>query len=613
MRLHWKLMLTYVSVVVMVMASVHVYLDRSMHTFLVSHLTEALTRELRLARSVVTRFEIKNGASFDSLADELGQQLGVRVTLIDAQGHVLGDSAVPVDEIQNMHNHADRPEVQTAWQKGQGKRVRYSETLGTDMLYVAATLPGLLDGRMILRLAMPLRAVGEMKKPISRAIWMASAFGLVLALLLAYGSSRYVSRPIVDMTRVARDVASGIYTPRHPEGATSLELQDLASALDEMRRQIQGRIGQITLEKSRLEAVLASITEGILVTEQSGRVSIANRAFGSLFGVSQDPVGRMPIELVRQREVQDAIEQTMETGKVVFLDLMLSDGLERYLDVHVAPILQEDTCVGSVTVFYDITELRRLERIRKDFVANVSHELRTPLTTIKGCAATLADGALEDKEAAKRFVDMINNHADRLHDLVEDVLDLSRMESGTLVVESEMHSVQEMVNGAVDQVQIRSTEKNIDLQVSLDGQLYVCCDYKLIEQALVNLLDNAVKYTPEGGTVRVVANQFSKEDVGRFGLKIAPGLEDVKKASARGSGKRIAIEVQDTGVGVPLASISRIFERFYRVDQGRTRAIGGTGLGLSIVRHIMEAHGERVYVKSEEGRGTTFGLTLPVV
>lgn len=612
MRLHWKLMFTYISVVVVVMASVQVYLDRAMHTFLVSHLTDTLTRELRLARSVVTRYELKDGASFDALADELGQQLGVRVTLIDSEGTVLGDSAVLVDEVRNMQNHADRPEVQTAWQKGQGQRVRYSETLGTDMLYVAATLPGLLQGRMILRLAMPLRAVGEMKKPISRAIWVASAFGLALALLLAYGSSRYVSRPIVDMTRIARDVASGIYTPRHPQGVTSQELQDLASALDEMRRQIQGRIGQITLEKSRLEAVLASITEGILVTEQSGRVSMANRAFGNLFGVSQDAVGRMPIEVVRQREVQEAIEKTMETGQVVFLDLTLSDGLERYLDVHVAPILQEGVCVGSVTVFYDITELRRLERIRKDFVANVSHELRTPLTTIKGCAATLADGALDDKEAAIRFVDMINNHADRLHDLVEDVLDLSRMESGTLVLESEMHSVQEMVNGAVDQVKTRSMEKNIDLQVLLDTPVHVCCDYKLIEQALVNLLDNAVKYTPEGGTVTVVANHFTKADIGRSDLKVAPGL-DIKTESVRDSGKRIAIEVQDTGVGIPLASISRIFERFYRVDQGRTRAIGGTGLGLSIVRHIMEAHGERVYVKSEEGRGTTFGLTLPLV
>jgi two-component system, OmpR family, phosphate regulon sensor histidine kinase PhoR len=612
MRLHWKLMLTYVSVVVMVMASVHVYLDRAMHTFLVDHLTETLMREMRLARAVITEKAVQENVSFDPLADELGQLLAVRVTLIDSQGDVLGDSAVPIKGISALQNHSDRPEVQGAWEKGQGWRVRYSQTLDTDMLYVAATLPGLGDGRTVLRLAMPLRDVGQMKKPVSRAIWMASALGLVFALLLSYGSSRYVSRPIVEMTRIARDVASGVYTQRHPAGATSQELNDLSAALDEMRRQIQGRIGQITLEKSRLEAVLISITEGILVTEQSGRVSMANRAFEKLFGLTQDPVGRMPIELVRQRDVQEAIEKTMKTGQVVYLDLMLSDGLERYLDVHVAPILQDGTCVGSVTVFYDITELRRLERIRKDFVANVSHELRTPLTTIKGCAATLANGALDDKVAAKRFVDMINNHADRLHHLVEDILDLSRMESGTMVVESEVCLVQEMVGVAVEQVKARAIEKKIDLQVLLDDEIWVLCDHKLIEQALVNLLDNAVKYTPVGGTVRIRANDFSQKGEETNPVALETVAVQKEPEHKKVGGKRVAIEVQDTGIGIPLASMSRVFERFYRVDQARSRAIGGTGLGLSIVRHIMEAHGERVYVESQQGKGSTFGLTLPV-
>lgn len=611
MRLHWKLMLTYVSVVVLVMASVHVYLDRSMHTFLVDHLTETLMREMRLARTLAIEKARQTNLSLDQVADELGQQLAVRVTFIDPNGVVLGDSAVSEHGLGDLQNHADRPEVQAAWQKGQGWRVRYSQTLDTDMLYVASTLPGFQDGRSVLRLAMPLRDVGQMKQPVSRAIWMASALGLVLALLLAYGSSRYVSRPIVDMTRIARDVASGVYTQRHPAGATSQELQDLASALDEMRRQIQTRIGQITLEKSRLEAVLTSITEGILVTEQSGRVSMANRAFEKLFGLTQNAVGRMPIELVRQRDVQEAIEQTIETGQVVFLDLMLTDGLERYLDVHVAPILQDGRCVGSVTVFFDITELRRLERIRKDFVANVSHELRTPLTAIKGCAATLADGALEDPVAAKRFVDMINNHSDRLHDLVEDVLDLSRMESGAMTLKLETCSVGELVGCALEQVRGRAKEKEIALHVDLDDGLQVRCDHKLIEQALVNLLDNAVKYTPEGGAVFVKAKHFTRSDKNGGGLASSEFYAESLEATH--DVRRLAIEVQDTGMGIPLASISRIFERFYRVDQGRSRAIGGTGLGLSIVRHIMEAHGERVYVESQQGHGSTFGLTLPMV
>ena len=602
-------MLTYILVVVVVMASVHLYLNRAMNTFLVAHLTETLMREMHLARAVITDKVAHSDASFDQLADELGGRLAVRVTVIDWQGNVLGDSAVPEQDLGQLQNHANRPEIQSAWQAGQGQRVRYSQTLDTDMLYVAATLPGVNDGRTILRLAMPLRAVGQMKQPVSRAIWVASALGFALALLLAYGSARYVSRPIVEMTRIAREVASGIYTQRPSTGANSQELQDLASALEEMRQQIQERIGQITLEKSRLEAVLTSITEGILVTDETGRVSMANRAFGRLFGFAHAPVGRMPIELVRQRDVQEAIEQTLKSGEVVYLDLMLPGGLERYLDVHVAPILQDNVCVGSVSVFFDITELRRLERIRKDFVANVSHELRTPLTTIKGCAATLSDGALEDKVAAKRFVDMINNHADRLHNLVEDILDLSRMESGTLVVELEVCSVQDLMQGALEQVKNQAEEKKIDIQVVFDDALQVRCDPKLIGQALVNLLDNAVKYTPEGGVVKMAVNHFELEDMRQDDRKFAPDVTEEGQAKML---KRIAIEVKDTGIGIPLASMSRVFERFYRVDQGRSRAIGGTGLGLSIVRHIMEAHGERVYVESAQGHGSTFGLTLPL-
>jgi two-component system, OmpR family, phosphate regulon sensor histidine kinase PhoR len=603
-------MFSFVFIVVVVLASVQLYLNRSIQTFLIAQSAETLQRDMRLARILVSDGLRMPAVSYDQLADDLGQKMSLRVTLMNAQGIVLGDSVVPEPGLANLENHADRPEIQAALKTGEGMSVRFSETLQTEMLYVAATLPGPDSQGAIVRLAMPLRDVGLMKRPISRAIWISSAMGLALAVLLAYGSSVYVSRPLVEMTRVARNLASGIPAQRYPAGAISRELKELALALNEMRQQIESRIELVTLEKSRLEAVLSSITEGILVTEQSGRVSMANREFEKLFGVTQDPVGRMPIELVRHREVQNAIEETLKTGQVVFLDLTLSGGLERHLDVHVAPIKQGDRSVGSVTVFYDITELRRLERIRKDFVANVSHELRTPLTAIKGCAATLADGALADREAAKRFVDMINTHADRLHSLVEDVLDLSRMESGTVQVEREKCAVDELVSGAIEQVRSQSVTRKINLIVSLGEPVFVVCDYKLIERALVNLLDNAIKYTQEGGTVRVVLNRFTKEPDGRSEMESALG--QTPAGHPKVPGKRVGLEIQDTGIGIPLSAISRIFERFYRVDLGRSRALGGTGLGLSIVKHIMEAHGERVYVESQQGRGSTFGLTLPL-
>lgn len=593
MRLHYKGMLACLGVLALVLTSLHLYLNRAMRDFWVAHLEQTLLREARLARAHLSD-SASSGEALGPIVNEVGVRLGVRATLIDASGRVLGDS----ESDPSLENLVDHPEIRAARQQGSGSHVR--SHLGDEILYVATAVPELGDSQFVLRLALPLRD-GHLTRLISRAVWMVSLLGVGLALLVAYGTARYVSRPILDVIGVVRNVALGIYERHTPRLGTTRELRDLGVALDEMRGQI---FGQMTLEKSRLEAVLTSITEAVLVTDQSGRVLMGNRTFEKLFGASRPTKGRMPIELVRHRGVQDAIEQALKTGQVVFLDLIRSDDRERHLDVQVAPILQDDkSCTGSVSIFYDITELRRLERVRKDFVANVSHELRTPLTTIKGCAATLADGALDDKEAARRFVQMINNHADRLHNLVEDILDLSRIESGTVPLEIHVHLLREVVDSVVGQIRPLAAEKTLDITVDLPENIRVQCDRKLIEQALLNLLDNAIKYTSEGGQIYIQTRDpnHARDEVSHSSQPLA----QTKK-------QRIALEVKDTGIGIPLSAMDRIFERFYRVDKGRSRAMGGTGLGLSIVRHIMDAHGERVYVKSEQGKGSTFGLTLQV-
>lgn len=597
MRLHWKGMLACLGVLALVLTSLHLYLNRAMRDFWVAHLEQTLLREVRLARAQLSD-SASSAQALGPLVNEVGVRLGVRATLIDASGRVLGDSEADHPSLENLVDH---PEIMAARQQGNGSHVR--SHLGDEILYVATAVPELGDSQFVLRLALPLRD-GHLTRLISRAIWMASLLGLGLALLVAYGTARYVSRPILDVIGVVRNVALGMYERPAPRLGNTRELRELGVALDEMRGQIQMHTGQMTLEKSRLEAVLTSITEAVLVTDQSGRVLMGNRTFEKLFGASRATKGRMPIELVRHRDVQDAIEQALKTGRVVFLDLIHSDDRERHLDVQVAPILQDDnSCTGSVTIFYDITELRRLERVRKDFVANVSHELRTPLTTIKGCAATLADGALDDKEAARRFVQMINNHADRLHNLVEDILDLSRIESGTVPLEIHVHPIREVVDSVVGQIRPLAAEKTLGIAVDLPENIRVQCDRKLIEQALLNLLDNAIKYTAKGGQIWIQTrdpNQARDE------------VSHSSQPPAQTKKQRIALEVKDTGIGIPLSAMDRIFERFYRVDKGRSRAMGGTGLGLSIVRHIMDAHGERVYVKSEQGKGSTFGLTLQV-
>ena len=582
-------MLACLSVLVMALASAHLYLDRVIRDFWIHHLEQRLLREVRFAR--VHLSEMANtDEDLIPLINEVGVRLGVRTTLINGQGRVLADSETDPSDLSTLENHADHPEISAVRQQGRGTSVRYSNTQDIEVLYVATAVPEIGDENFVLRLALPLRDMGHIKRRISQAIWMTSILGLCLALLLAYATSRYISRPILDAIWFVRNIASGRLKHRTLRVGSTRELRDLGTALDDMRRQIQTHIGQITLEKSRLEAVLASITEAILVTDQSGRILMGNGTFEKLFGVSDAIEGRMPIELVRHRDVQDAIEQTLKTGQVVFLDLTRSDSRERHFDVQIAPILQDDHMAGSVTIFYDITELRRLERIRKDFVANVSHELRTPLTTIKGCAATLADGALDNREAAQRFVQMINTHADRLHNLIEDILDLSRIESGALPLKTGVYPVHEMVDSVVGQIRPQAKEKTLTIEINTKENAQVQCDRKLIEQALLNLLDNAVKYTPEGGKIWIQTRDFKQGE---------------------NTQTRIALEVKDTGIGIPLSDMDRIFERFYRVDKGRSRAMGGTGLGLSIVRHIMDAHGERVYVESEQGKGSTFGLTLP--
>ena len=598
-------MLACLSVLILVLASAHLYLDHAIRDFWVYHLEQRLLREVRFAR-----VHLSEAANTDEglvpLVNEVGVRLGVRATLINGQGRVLADSEIDPSDLSALENHTDHPEISAARQQGRGSSLRYSNTQDTEILYVATAVPEIGDGHFVLRLALPLRDIGHIGQLIARAIWMTSILGLCLALLLAYATSRYISRPILDAIWFVKNIASGRLKHRTLRVGSTRELRDLGTALDDMRRQVQTHIGQITLEKSRLEAVLTSITEAILVTDQSGRILMGNQTFEKLFGVSGAIEGRMPIELVRHRDVQNAIDQTLKTGQAVFLDLTRSDDRERHFDVQIAPILQDDHIAGSVTIFYDITELRRLERIRKDFVANVSHELRTPLTTIKGCAATLADGALDDQEASQRFVKMINIHADRLHNLVEDILDLSRIESGALPLETGVYPIQEMINTVVGQIRPLAKEKNLTIEINTKENVQVQCDHKLIEQALFNLLDNAVKYTPEEGKIWIQTRDFEQVENVDEDRRNRHG-ENATQTRKR----RIALEVKDTGIGVPLSDMDRIFERFYRVDKGRSRAMGGTGLGLSIVRHIMDAHGERVYVESEQGKGSTFGLTLP--
>ena len=620
--MHWRLTLLCAAVIAMAMAAVHLYLTRTIRDIVLSQRRDALAAQVRTAAdNLADRWEeAAASGTLNEIVNRIGRRLDVRAAVIDAAGKVLWDSDLRVEDLARLANQAAAPEIQSAWGGSIGIHVRDVDTAGKEMLFAAKSVPGLEGGRVVLRLAAPLTHVELLQDRVNRAVLVASALGLALALLLSYNVSHSVSRPIEKLTRVARSVAAGNFNEKTPTVTSSREIRILARTLDSARQSIRDRFADIVGEKSRLETILAGITVGILVTGRDGRVVLTNQTFERLFDVMPPTEGRPPVEMIRDVQVQEAIEHTLRTGEARTQAMTTSGLPERHFDVHVGPILQEGGGTGVAAVFYDTTEIHRLERARRDFVANVSHEIRTPLTAIKGCGDTLADGALEDRAAAERFVQTILAHSERLNLLLDDLLDLSRLQSDSTAIDVEDFAIRIVVDRAYDSVRQNAGDKGISVAVSVQDELTVRGDPKLIEHAVVNLLDNAVKYTPQGGKVRVVARHlgtyavFSGADTEsepRFVLETDSGHAS-GNSNRSAAIERVALEVVDSGIGIASDSLPRVFERFYRVDKGRSRSLGGTGLGLSIVRHAIEAHGERVYVKSVLGAGSTFGFTLPV-
>lgn len=436
------------------------------------------------------------------------------------------------------------------------------------------------------------------------------------AVLVGVGMAKWFERHAQHLTRtaMAARATSDASWPALPSAAPR-QFTELNRALKEMHHRSRSAIGELVTERTRHREILDSITEAILVTDDEGRILLTNRAFDLLFGTGESGVGRRPVELIRNVTVCETVDEVLATHQHVSREAILRGPSIRNLDVQVAPILDEGHFVGTVTVLYEITRLRRLERTRVDFVANVSHELRTPLTAIKGCAETLADGALADAEAAARFVEVIGSHAERLTILLNDLLDLSRLESDELQIDRQAQPLKRLIDAARDTVRKATTDKEITVHLDLpDPEVAVMCDRRLVEQALLNLIDNAVKYTSQGGDVTIRARRLSREaamvELASRDFS-AGGVEDFGD-NRGGQPDVLVIEVIDDGIGIPTNAIDRVFERFYRVDKGRSREIGGTGLGLSLVRHTIALHGERVFVDSELGRGSTFGFTLPV-
>ena len=546
-------------------------------------MTATLVQETRLVRDLALA-EPDLPAAADRLADRLGRDLDVRVTIIDAIGRVLGDTELDGEALATVESHADRPEVIEAMRAGEGRSVRFSRTLTENMLYVATRLDPGDPAKGVVRLAVPLTAVSRAQAGVRVPILLATLVSVLTACVLGWMFARGTARRLEAMSRAAAALAAGRLGTRAAVIGSD-EVAVLARSLNRMADELEERLVLIGRERNQLRSVLEGMVEGVVLTGPDGRILVSNDAFRRIFNAQLPIEGRRPLEAARVPALQEAIEAALAAKEPLLREIALGGAQDKIIRASLSAIREDGRTVGAVAVFHDVTELKRLEQVRREFVANVSHELRTPLTAIKGYTETLRDGGLRDPARAAEFVEVIHRHAGLLAALIEDLLDLSSVEQGQARLDLRRVSLRDVVAQAETVTRKTASERGHAVTLSLPRDLPdVVADRDRLAQVLINLLDNAVKFTPEGGRIEV---------------------------AARPSAGRVVVSVADNGVGIPPEDVGRIFERFYRVDRSRDRREGGTGLGLAIAKHLTQAMGGSIEVESRPGSGTTFRISLP--
>jgi two-component system phosphate regulon sensor histidine kinase PhoR len=584
-RLLWHVFFSYLLVILVSLVAVTWLASNSMrHFFLQKTQDDLQTRALLFENYILEHVEPLDEQSIDRLCKKIGPAAFTRLTVILPSGRVIGDSE---EDPQKMDNHIDRPEILDAMEKDVGVASRYSPTVGKQLLYVAVPLKRDTRTAAFVRAAIQVNSVDKDIEAIQIKMAFSGLLIAGFATLLSLLVFQRIRRPIEEIRRGAERFSRGDFQNPLPVSAIK-EIGELSETLNTMAQELQKTVSTITEQRNELGAVLSSMAEGVLAMDMEERILGMNHAASVIFECDPKQVqGRTIQEVIRHPELQSLVTKALASEEAVERDVVLYLKEERVLNGH-ATILRdgEGNRVGVLVVLNDITRLRKLENIRKDFVANVSHEIRTPITAIKGFVETLRDGAMQSPEEADRFLLIIQNHVQRLESLVEDLLSLSRIEEDTEkeAIALEEKAVKDVLAGALQLCQMKAEPKQIRMVLSCKQDVVARINPSLLEQAVVNLLDNAVKYSEPGKSVWVEMDKTEKD---------------------------VLIRVRDEGCGIEKQYQERLFERFYRVDKARSRKLGGTGLGLAIVKHIMEAHGGRVSVESQPGRGSTFTLHLP--
>ena len=571
-----KLLLSYALLVLIVVIPLGFVINNALQEQILSHYENQLENDIQLVKA---HFEKNNTSDMDinAFAEAIKGMLDVRVTIIDDAGNVLADSE---EAAENMDNHLHREEIKEAVESnGFASSVRYSNTLKTDYLYTA-----IVSDAYTLRISKALFELKAVNNTIMNYTLISTALAIVLAMVIAYMMSNKITRPIDELTSAAKEISQGHYEQKIYTQSKD-QIGELTHSFNRMRESLKYSMANLKQRNVELEAILNSMINGIIAVDSNKNILMINPICFDILNLPKDYVAQNEsmYKIIRNEEIAALVENAIESGLSQVKELQYVH-LDKILRIYINPIItNENEIIGSIVVLQDVTQVRKLEQMRSDFVSNVSHELKTPLTSIKGFVDTLKNGAITDEVAATRFLDIIDIESDRLYRLINDILILSEIERMDKDYDKDRVEVGSVIEEVVAMLGLKAEQKGLKLNADTGEPLEMIGNRDRLKQMMINLIDNALKYTEKGSV----------------------------KVEMKAVGHWIKLSVSDTGIGIPDEYLERLFERFYRVDKGRSRNQGGTGLGLSIVKHIVLLYKGKISVVSKVNEGTTFEILFP--
>jgi len=576
--IQWRITISFILVVLIIMGILGAYLVNSTRNSQLDNLRSQLENEARITAEASQPgfLSTDEPSDLDVLAKKLGVEIEARITIIALDGVVLGDSE---EDPATMENHATRPEIVDALATGVGESTRYSTTLGKMMMYVAVPVSYQDEILGVARVSLPLTAVENMVHQVTVIIIIAMVVATALVILAAWVIARITTRPIRRLTAASKRIASGELGQKITIEAKD-EVGELTRAFNEMSAKTKELVETISEDRTRMATILDNMTDAIIMIDSEGNISLANRAAEKLFNI-KDAENKPLIEAVRDHEVDELLKLCLKTAGTQ--TVQYESGIsKRYLRAIAIPVIHNEL-TSVLLILQDLTELRNLQTTRRELIGNISHEFRTPLAGIKAMVETLRDGAVDDKETAEDFLARIDSEVDRLTQLVAELTELSRIETGKAELKKEPVNLNQLIEEVIAQLSPQAERQKIAIPQDFAADLpLVPADKDRVRQVIANLVHNAIKFTPAGGRITIASR----------------ALED-----------SVVVDVADTGIGIPREDLARVFERFYKGD--KARAGEGTGMGLAIAKHVIEAHDGSIWVRSEEGKGSTFSFSLP--